>query len=612
MELILGNPWGLLGLLGLPAILAIHLLQRRSVIIPASTLFLLEKLSRESQGGRRVERLRSSLPLWLQLLSVLLLTWLLTDPRWLEKTSLQRIAVVLDGSASMSVSKKTLLESLPRDLEKLTTATARTELHLLDTRLETGPLYHGPEGAALLRMLGDWHPSGGTHDPAPSLRLARSLVGTEGLVLFVTDTEPPALPPNVRLYAVGRPVGNVGFAGINVEEDPASGTLWRATLRNYTQEIQTREFQVLNGKQVVTTATLTIPPLAVIQQKGPFPTGIDFLSLTISPDAFVMDDTAPVLRPRLKEVTVSLPTDPNPDPASGPDAYAALFNSLPGVRPVPTAADIPVIAYNPLNPAIPDGPAIIFVRDPKPAAKVLPGTLLVETHPLTEGLGWNALICQDSLRIPLRQEDRPLIWIGDRAVLFLRTSGTATQLCFNFDIAKSNARRLPALVLTIHRWLEDYRRQLPAEEWTLTECGQLLDIAPFPAPAEPQLSIRPEDAPITLRPVREAALLRTRAEPGFLEIWQGDRRLLRTATAFADVREADFSACLTKHDLTGVSTVITRQHSNEDPAWRAWLLALLALLGLSWWLPSKKSRTGTGTAGPTGPAPPAPVPGRIS
>ncbi|MEZ7956525.1 MAG: hypothetical protein QMC23_07575 [Rubritalea sp.] len=45
----------------------------------------------------------NSIPLWLQLLIVLLITWLLVQPRFVKSNSTQRIAIVLDSSASMSV-----------------------------------------------------------------------------------------------------------------------------------------------------------------------------------------------------------------------------------------------------------------------------------------------------------------------------------------------------------------------------------------------------------------------------------------------------------------------------------------------------------------------------
>lgn len=584
MGLTLANPWGLLALLGVPALLAIHLLQRRSVVVPVSTLFLLESLKRESEGGRRVERLRASLPLWLQLLGVLLLTWLLTDPQWLEKTSVQRIAIVLDGSASMTVAKPAVLKDLPRDLAKLASATAQAEVYLLDSRMAGGPVYHGPEGDGIRTALEAWRPAGGTHDPVPALRLARNLSGRDGLVLYVTDAATANLPPAVRLYACGRPVDNAGIAGVAVEE--AGGQLeWRATLRNYSGTAQTRQWQVMAGKQVLSAESLTLPPGGTKQQRGGFPAGIDELSLTLSPDAFPVDDAAPVLRPKLKEVTVSLPAGTG----SADRLYESLFASLPGVR-AASAGALPVVAYDPLNPQLPAGAAVIFVRDPKPAAPILTGTVLVEKHPLTDGLGWQSLICQDSMKVPLRPEDEPLVWIGDRAVLFLRTAGDAQQLCFNFDLNKSNARRLPALVLTLHRWMENYRRQWPAEEWILSECGQTLEVAVLPAPAPPELTLRRPGEPDLTRPLRESALLRAPDEPGTLEVWQGPTRLLRTASHFADVREADFAGKGTQQDLAGATAAVTRQQSREDPAWRGWLLALLAVTGFSWWWLGRPAR----------------------
>lgn|GEM_PF-3448187 len=39
----LANPLGLLALIAIPIVMAIHFLQRRAQVIPSSTLFLLEK-----------------------------------------------------------------------------------------------------------------------------------------------------------------------------------------------------------------------------------------------------------------------------------------------------------------------------------------------------------------------------------------------------------------------------------------------------------------------------------------------------------------------------------------------------------------------------------------
>ena len=130
--MLLSNPYGFLALIGIPAVLAIHFFQRRSKKVPVSTLFLLQQTQRESASGRRVERLLHSVPLWLQLLMVLLLTWLLIEPRYRNEESTQRIAVVLDSSASMAVFKEKALAKLEAELAGLRGNASGAEYFLLD------------------------------------------------------------------------------------------------------------------------------------------------------------------------------------------------------------------------------------------------------------------------------------------------------------------------------------------------------------------------------------------------------------------------------------------------------------------------------------------------
>ena len=90
-----GNPLGFLALAGIPAVLFIHLLQVRSRRVQVTTLFLLEPRAFEREGGRKIERLRTSLLLWLQLLAVVAATWLLVETRWFqEDTTLRGVLVV--------------------------------------------------------------------------------------------------------------------------------------------------------------------------------------------------------------------------------------------------------------------------------------------------------------------------------------------------------------------------------------------------------------------------------------------------------------------------------------------------------------------------------------
>ncbi len=593
MGLSFGNPLGFLALLGIPAVLAIHFLQRRSKQAVVSTLFLLQQLQRESEGGSRFERLRPSIPLWLQLLAVLILTWLLAEPRWMERNSVQQIVAVLDGSAGMSVSRGRMERELPAVLERLARATAHTEFYLLDSRRDSGHLYHGGSVKELMEAAAKWKPGGGTHDPGPALRLARSLAGREGTVLFVTDHEVKDLPLGARLVAVGAPEENAGLAGVTVEEVEGR-TVWRAVLRNFGTAPQSREWWIESGGAVSAKQSVTLSPGGMQALQGAFADGQTELTVRLDPDKFTADDAAVIVRPKPRQITVVLPADELTLPADE-QHYAKLFGAMPGVTVTAdrAAADVLVVHYNPLDPALPDKPACVFVRDPRPDAPVLKGTLIQERHPLADHLDWHPLMAADSLGIPPREGDEPVVWIGERPVVFLRGKEDRRMLCFNFDLQQSNARRLPAFVLGLHRFLEVVRSRTVREEWRNVECNQRLR-----CPVETDAAASPVtltwkgadgDGSVTVPPA-QAPLLTAPEMPALIEVRQGGRLLLMAGSHFADVREADFTDAVSRQDLEGVEAALITKHSRADGAWRAWLGALLAVLAASWYFIHRPER----------------------
>ena len=136
MNVVLTNPAGFLALLGLPTVILIHFLQRQAKVIPISTLFLLDQTQRESVSGRRFDRITNSIPHWLQLLMVLLLTWLLVEPRYLKPASTQQVAVVLDSSASMRVFKEKLISSLRQKRPSLQGSAYRLQRYLFESEAD--------------------------------------------------------------------------------------------------------------------------------------------------------------------------------------------------------------------------------------------------------------------------------------------------------------------------------------------------------------------------------------------------------------------------------------------------------------------------------------------
>jgi len=135
----------------------------------------LEQIIRpESVGGMRFERLRSSLPLWMQLLAVLLITWILAEPRWIREDSHQMVVMVMDSSASMSTFKDQTQAMLAKTLSQWQGNARKTEWRVLESDPRKPVLYVGESLAQLLGSLDKWKPTMGTHLPKDAFLTARS------------------------------------------------------------------------------------------------------------------------------------------------------------------------------------------------------------------------------------------------------------------------------------------------------------------------------------------------------------------------------------------------------------------------------------------------------
>ncbi len=252
MRLVLANPAGLWALAAIPLVLLIHFLQEQSRRVRCSTLFLLDRVKPESVGGARIERLRNSVPLWLQLLAVAVIAWLLAEPRWIRQDSRQTVVVVLDSSVSMSAFKKETRALLQGKLVALGGSGGAHRLASAGVRPAQPAALRGNGARRICSMRSNkWEPAQGTHAPDAALLTARGLVrNNAGIVIFVTDRR-TEVPADVALMSAGEPIENVGLAGGDVgagrplrDENQASPNAGSRVLRPLAcagQELRARE-----------------------------------------------------------------------------------------------------------------------------------------------------------------------------------------------------------------------------------------------------------------------------------------------------------------------------------------------------------------------------------
>lgn len=580
------NLAGLWAILGIPTVILIHFLQRKAKLIPVSTLFLLEKTQREASSGRHLDRLTQSIPLWMQLIGVLLLTWLLMEPRYPLNRSTQRVAIVLDSSASMTVSKDRLIEQLTNELPKLKGFATDMEYTVLESTPGKPRLYAGKSAEELLLTLQQWQPVAGVTDPTQALRLARSLVSRDGIVLYATDIPSENLPFEAVQLAVGRAIENVGFTGVAFETKDGV-LLWRATLQNYSDQETTRRWFVDSGKGApAEPKTVILPARSLVTLQSNFPKQAERIQLKLTNDEFAIDDTLRLVRPQPKQIKI--------------DAVPALetlskklLRSIDQLT-LGTAAeaDITLTAYDPLDPTPVLGNAIIFVNDGTQGGQYLAGGIIAEKHPLLDGLNWQSLLIRETIALEVRPNDQTLLYQDKRPLILLRSLPATTerpacqQLLFNFDPRLSNIENQPALIVILLRFVEQVRARKVALSRENLETSQPINLASkITTPPTPVRLMELDDNGQVIRSkeVDPNLPLMAPEQPGYFRYQQGEEPLLEATTYFADTREADFRACAEANQLGDAQAAAIQAHSKGDPYWHLWLLGLIGVLLVSWY-----------------------------
>ncbi len=596
MNIVLTNPAGFFALLGIPAIILIHFLQRQAKVLPVSTLFLLAHTQRESVSGRRFDRLTNSVPLWLQILMVLLLTWLLVLPRYIKPSSTQQIALVLDSSASMSVFKDSLADHLRAKLPGLRGSASRLQIYIFESLEDQPVIYAGEDLDEALASLESWSPSSGLIEPDNSLRLARSRINREGILIYVTDSSPGDLPFDANFLSIGEPRDNIGFTGLGFEATENS-IRWKALLRNYSKSAQDRTWSVIfpDGRESPP-KRISLEANSITTISSIFPSNATRIEVRITPDDFTLDDELHIVKPRPKTLQFFEALTGN---------YKSIGEKFGRFRNIEATndfaqADLSLVTYDPVQPSLPSGNGVIMVNEAARSGNYLRGQIVAEKHPLMDGVNWQPLQVRESIQIQLNETDQILLWKGDRPLIALRTSvapPTAKskgpqriqQLIFNFDLTLSNAEQLECTAVLLHRFTEDLRKLKIASESINTEVGQPLQIAFRKSSDSPPLVLNrfgseqqvTEENPLII-PVAQAGFLKAPRTPGFFRISQGDELLLESGCHFADTREANLLNCMSEERISTLGGEAIDRTTNEDHLWRLWTILIIVSLLTSW------------------------------
>ncbi|MCA8949366.1 MAG: BatA and WFA domain-containing protein [Planctomycetes bacterium] len=202
-------PFGLLGLLAVPAVVLLHLYRRRLQERRVAAVFLFAGERLAADAGRTRTRLLRTPSLWCETAMALLLALWLAGPS-LGGVAARHVVFALDDSASMAAGGG---ERAVAEVRRRLAALASDDRVTL---LRTGPrgeLLAGPRAlpSEATAALADYRPTRPRHDPLPALDLARELAAGGGEVVFVTDEPAPFGADELTVIALGEAAPNAAI-----------------------------------------------------------------------------------------------------------------------------------------------------------------------------------------------------------------------------------------------------------------------------------------------------------------------------------------------------------------------------------------------------------------
>lgn len=401
------TPLGLLALLALPAVVALHLFRNRLPERRVAALFLFAEQALIAGAGRTRTRLLRTPSLWLELLAALLLALWLGGLSF-GGTAAQHVVVVLDDSASMQAGGHV------RAQQELRTRLGRLGSGDFVSVLRTGErpeVLAGPRARAAdaEAALARWRPLRTKHAMGPALDLARELALGGGQVWFVSDEEPPPGSDDVTWLGFGVAAPNAAILTAIREASTAGGEQVRARLAAF-GAIARLDVRLFAGERELARGEAVFAE-GLADVVLPVPADSDVVRLVLPADALAIDDEALLLPPLRRVVGIC---DQWPDDLRQALGSDRLLAALPHVRSEPDSRSAQLLLRTSPGALLPGQCELVVVAGDG-ERQALAGPFVVDrAHPWTNGL-----LLQGLAWVAVRSElpGRVLVAAGPLALL---------------------------------------------------------------------------------------------------------------------------------------------------------------------------------------------------
>jgi hypothetical protein len=548
--MIFTTPLGLLALLAIPAIVAIHLFRRRFPPKTISGLFLWKLAAQTPEGGGKISKLPITASLILECLAALALALILAGARIRPANVSEHLVVLLDDSASMSAvnsrgesARDRAVRRLLREIDRLG-SDARVTLVLSGDRPSVllGPAALGIEAHAALEK---WKPEAPHHTLSQGLRLAREFAKTSKRLMVLTD-EPPAIAKEgnaegevegVVWVSFGESLPNVGITGAQRTISPQEGQgAVSLTFSNFSDAHARRRLNLTAEGKEVSAKDIDLPP-GTSSLILPLPPGLPAVKVSLSKDALLRDNEVTLVEPRPQEVGVEI----HLADGRGRQALVKALGAVTGV----TAAEHGHLAFvNAIDLDRFSAPGVWCIGfGPPPSTLTVPGEsgdfigpfLPEKRNALMEGVTLGGVVWTGA--VPLAAGLHPLVSAGDRPLVVLLGRYPENGILFNIDLERTNLIRAPDWPILISNLVEMRRKSLPGPERWNYRIGEWIR-ARLDHEPEKALKYRCGDIEHTL-PAGWSMEFVAPASGELLQVMEGDRVLFELGINFLDENESN-------------------------------------------------------------------------
>ena len=595
--MIFTTPLGLLALLAIPAIVAIHLFRKRFPVRPVAGLFLWQMAHRTPEAGGRITKLPITASLILECLAALALALILAGARLSPAGASQHLVVLLDDSVSMAAvnaagesARDRAVRRVAAEIDRLGPGGRITLISSGDRpSVLVGPAAFGLEARPPLER---WRPDALHHSLALGVRLARELAGRTGRLMVVSDLAPGARGEGeiegALWVSVGEPLANVGLTAAERTLSPDEGRgVVSLTFGNYSDTAVRRHLRMTAAGKEVGSRDIDVPPGAS-SSTLPLPPGLPAVRIDLSADALSRDNELTLVEPRPRIVGVE---NRLPD-GRGRQALIKALGAVTGV----TQAESGHLAFI-------EARAIDTARSPgvwkaafgrPPAGWLGPGEsrdyigpfVLEKRHPLLLGTTLGGVVWPGVM--PLAPGAlRPLASAGDQVLIgvpAVNATRPDPAYLFNIDLDRTNLIRAPDWPILVSNLIEMRRQSLPGPERWNYRIGEWVRVRLAHEPKGP-LRFRCGAVERAL-PARRQLEFIAPSPGGLLQILEGDTVLFDIGVNFLDETESNLRKQSTADAgrFADVAGLTAESGPASDPLfWVLLAIATAAIVG-NWWV----------------------------